>query len=93
MTEGGRSDWSRTGAGGMRFNSPWGESVAANITPSRARGIGGWSDAQIIRAITRGVAADGRRLFPPMGFAYYARMDQRDLRDLVAYLRSLPAVE
>ncbi len=45
------------------------------------------------RAITRGVAADGRRLFPPMGFAYYARMDQRDLRDLVAYLRSLPAVE
>jgi mono/diheme cytochrome c family protein len=96
MAEGrpGQRDWAaRTGAGGQSFDGPWGTSVAANITPSRTRGIGGWTDAQIIRAVTQGVSADGRRLFPPMGFAYYARMNERDLRDLVAYLRSLPAVD
>jgi len=93
MGEGGRHDWSRTGAGGRPFNGPWGTSVAANITPNRARGLGDWTDEQIIRAITRGISADGRRLFPPMGYAYYARMSERDLRDLVAYLRSLPAQE
>jgi mono/diheme cytochrome c family protein len=93
MAEGGRRDWSRTGVGGQPFHGPWGTSVAANITPNRTRGIGGWTDAQIIRAVTQGVSADGRRLFPPMGYAYYARMDERDLRDLVAYLRSLPPQE
>jgi mono/diheme cytochrome c family protein len=93
MIEGGRRDWSRTGAGGQSFDGPWGTSVAANITPGRTRGIGGWTEAQIIRAVTQGVSADGRRLFPPMGYAYYARMNARDLRDLVAYLRSLPPQE
>lgn len=93
MEGGGRHDWSRTGAGGRPFNGPWGTSVAANITPNRARGLSGWTDEQIIRAITQGISADGRRLFPPMGYAYYARMSERDLRDLVAYLRSLPAQE
>jgi len=30
-------------------------------------------------------------LSPPMPFANYARMTPRDLADVVAYLRSLPA--
>jgi mono/diheme cytochrome c family protein len=90
MGEGGHRDWSRTGAGGQAFPGPWGVSVARNITPNRERGIGGWTDAQIIRAVTQGVSPDGRHLFPPMGFGYYARVNQRDLADIVAYLRTLP---
>jgi mono/diheme cytochrome c family protein len=90
MMPDGRRDWSRTGAGGQAFPGPWGVSVARNITPHRERGIGAWTDAQIIRAVTEGVAADGRRMFPPMGYGYYARMTPGDLADLVAYLRSLP---
>lgn len=89
MTPDGRRDWSRVGEGGQAFNGPWGVSVARNITPNRDHGIGNWTDAQITRAVTQGVSADGRPLFPPMGYGYYARMTATDLGDLIAYLRSL----
>lgn len=79
------------GAGGLRIPGPWGISVARNITASREHGIGAWTDEQVIRAITQGERPDGARLGPPMGYGYYARMTQGDLRDLVAYLRTLPA--
>ncbi|MBI0536204.1 cytochrome C [Roseomonas sp. KE2513] len=92
MGEGGRRDWSKVGGGGQTFEGPWGVSVARNITPHPEAGIGRWSDAEIIRAVTKGVSADGRQLFPPMGYAYYAGASEADLRDLVAYLRSLPPV-
>jgi mono/diheme cytochrome c family protein len=89
----GRSDFSRTGAGGMAFPGPWGTSVAANITPNKTRGLGTWSDAQIDRAIRTGVSADGRKLFPPMGYSYYSGISAEDMSALIAYLRSLPAIE
>lgn len=90
MRPDGHREWSRLGAGGQAFRGPWGVSVARNITPHRENGIGAWTDAQIVRAITQGVAADGRRMLPPMGYGYYARMTQRDLADLVAWLRAMP---
>ena len=89
----GRRDWSRTGAGGQVFKGPWGESVAANITPDRETGIGGWTDAQIKAAITSGVRADGTKLRPPMAFAYYKNITDADLDALVAYLRSVKPVK
>jgi hypothetical protein len=61
--------------------------VPRNITPAT---LGGWTDAEIIRAVTQGISANGHRLSPPMAFPYYARMNEGQLRDLVAYLRSLP---
>jgi mono/diheme cytochrome c family protein len=89
MLAGGQRDWSRTGAGGQDFKGPWGTVVAANLTPS---GLGSWTDAQIEQAIRLGVAKDGRKLSPPMGYAYYQRMSAPDMAALIAYLRSLPAV-
>jgi mono/diheme cytochrome c family protein len=88
---GGGRDWSRIGAGGRPVVGLAGPVLAANITPQAERGIGRWTDDQIIRAITQGVSFDGRRLSPPMPFDNYARMRQGDLADLVAYLRSLQA--
>ena len=79
------------GAGGLQIHGPWGIAVTRNITPHREQGIGAWTDEQIVRAVTQGVAADGRRMGPPMGYGYYARMTPSDLSDLVAYLRSIPA--
>lgn len=79
----------RLGAGGNAFHGPWGISVSANITPDKTDGIGAWSDAEIKRAITKGRSRDGRKLRPPMGYAYYARMSAADLDAVVAYLRSL----
>ena len=86
----GRSDLKRLGAGGMPFAGPWGTAVAANITPA---GLAGWTDAEIERAIRHGVSRDGRALLPPMGYAYYRRISTPDMAALIAYLRSLPAVE
>lgn len=86
MLADGQRDWARTGAGGVPIPGPMGPVVPRNITPSA---IGGWTDAQVARAITHGVSADGRPLSPPMAFPYYARMREGDLADIIAYLRSL----
>jgi mono/diheme cytochrome c family protein len=81
------------GAGGFVFHGPWGESVAANITPDNETGIGKWTDAQIKKAITDGVRPDGSKLRPPMAFAYYKNISDDDLNAIVAYLRSLKPIK
>ena len=58
----GREFETRYGAGGFDFPGPWGKSTSRNITSSREKGIGAWSDAEIKRAITDGVSRDGSRL-------------------------------
>ena len=45
--------------GGFEFPGPWGVSVSRNITQSKTKGIGGWTDAEIKRAITTGVDKEG----------------------------------
>ena len=50
------------GKGGEKFEGPWGVSVSRNITSHKVAGIGGWSDAEIKRAITQGVGKDDRKL-------------------------------
>jgi mono/diheme cytochrome c family protein len=81
------------GKGGMEFPGPWGKSVSRNITSSKAKGIGAWTDAQIKRAITTGIDDEGKHLKPPMGFGYYAHMTDADLDAIIAYLRTVPAKE
>lgn len=81
------------GKGGREFPGPWGVSTSANITSHTTMGIGAWSDAEIKRAITQGVGKDGRKLKPPMGYGYYARMTDEDVDAIVAWLRTVPAKE
>lgn len=90
MLADGTRDWSRTGAGGPPLNTPAGPVVPRNIT---AAGIGRWSTSEVMRAMSPGIAADGRRLMPPMAFDYYGRVKLADMLDIVAYLRSLKPVE
>ncbi len=90
----GQHDWAKDlGRGGFEFPGPWGVSVSRNITESKSKGIGGWTDAQIKRVITTGVDKDGNHLKPPMGFHYYAHLTAGDVADIVAYLRTVPAKE
>jgi mono/diheme cytochrome c family protein len=91
MTPKGRDFANAYGKGGAEFPGPWGVSVSRNITSSKTAGIGAWSDAEIKRAITKGIHRDGTPLKPPMGFAFYANMTDADLDALVAYLRTVPA--
>jgi mono/diheme cytochrome c family protein len=80
----------RLGAGGKEFHGPWGISVSADLTPS---GLGDWSDTEIERAIRTGISRDGHKLFPPMPFTAYRNIAADDMAALIAYLRSLPAIE
>ena len=88
----GRADPNGRGARGLVLEGPWGVVQAANLSSHPEHGIGRRTDEQVIDAITKGVAPDGRRLAPPMGARapVWARMEPGDLRDLLAYLRSLP---
>jgi mono/diheme cytochrome c family protein len=86
-------DFTRMGAGGFELKGPWGVSVSRNITSSKTKGLGAWSDEEIKRAITQGISRDGSKLKPPMGFAFYAKMTPDDLDAIVAYLRSVPALD
>jgi mono/diheme cytochrome c family protein len=87
------------GRGGRVFPPPVGApegtptSIAANITPDPAAGIGAWTDQEIVRAVTQGTARDGRTLKPPMAYGYYAGLRDADLADIVAYLRTVPALQ
>jgi mono/diheme cytochrome c family protein len=89
----GREFATKLGTGGFEFPGPWGVSVSSNITASKPKGIGEWTDAEIKNAITQGVRKDGSKLKPPMGFPYYAHMTDGDLNDVIAYLRTVPAKE
>jgi len=81
------------GRGGFELKGPWGVSVSRNITSSKSKGIGDWTDAEIKRAITQGIRKDGTKMKPPMGYSYYAGMTDADLDAIVAYLRTVPAKE
>ncbi len=87
----GREFDTRLGAGGFKLEGPWGVSISRNITASTTAGIGGWTDAEVKRAITQGTRKDGSKLRPPMAYPSYATMTEADLDATVAWLRILPA--
>jgi mono/diheme cytochrome c family protein len=89
----GREFASKLGTGGFEFPGPWGVSVSRNITQSKSKGIGAWTDAEIKRAITTGVSMDDSRLKPPMAFHSYATLTPDDLDAVVAYLHTVPEKE
>lgn len=81
------------GIGGERFDQKMnfpGAFIAPNITP---HGLKGWSDGELYRAITSGVSKDDHPLFPIMPYPSYGKMATEDIYSIIAYLRSLPAVE
>ena len=64
---------------------------APNITP--ASRIADWTDEELARAIREGLRPDGSLIGPPMPFALYRGLSDDDVQSIVAYLRTVPAVE
>ena len=83
------------GKGGRVFKGPFGESTAANISGHKEKGLGGWTDAEIKRALTEGTSKDGRRLKPPMidYVAYYKTWKDSEIDALTAWIRTIPPIE
>ena len=79
-------------AGGRPFVLPFGTIYAPNITPDRETGIGKWTDAEFVRAVHKGIAADGSRLYPAFPYASYTMLTDADVLAIKAYLFSLTPV-
>ena len=79
------------GAGGESFNlGPAGMLYSKNITPAA---IGSWTDGELLRAVTQGVSKDGTPLFPLMPYPHYGAMSEDDVHAVLAYIRTLKAIE
>lgn len=87
----GQDDRLRLG-GGMALGSPYGVFRVPNISPDPEHGIGRWSDADLANALLSGVSPDGRHYYPVFPYTSYTHMRLQDVRDLRAYLRTLPPV-
>jgi mono/diheme cytochrome c family protein len=77
-------------AGGRAFKTAFGTIYSPNITADAATGIGGWSDADFLRAVHRGIGKQGERLYPAFPYEAYSLMADDDVLAIKAYLFSLP---
>lgn len=84
-------DHTRLG-GGLALGSPFGTFYVPNISSDRKDGIGDWSEAQFITAMTKGVSPSGEHLYPAFPYTSYQHIRFDDLRDLFAFLKTLPPV-
>jgi mono/diheme cytochrome c family protein len=87
-----QEDRTRLG-GGFALNSPVGPFHVPNISPHRRDGIGAWSEAQFVTAVIKGTSPNGRHYYPAFPYPSYQRMRVEDVRDLFAFLKTLPEVE
>ena len=78
--------------GGLAIPSPFGTFYAPNISPDPADGIGRWSEADFVTAVLKGTSPSGAHYFPAFPYASYQRARVDDVRDLFAYLKTLPPV-
>jgi mono/diheme cytochrome c family protein len=79
--------------GGLGLNSPFGTFYTPNISSDAKDGIGGWTEAQFVTAMNKGTSPSGEHYFPAFPYTSYQRITFDDLRDLFAYLKTLPAVQ
>ena len=87
-----QEDKTRLG-GGRGLKSPFGTFFAPNISPDRNDGIGGWSEANFVTAMWKGTSPTGEHYYPAFPYTSYQRMRLEDLRDLFAYLQTVPPVQ
>jgi mono/diheme cytochrome c family protein len=79
-------------AGGRALKTPFGTFFGPNITPDPQHGLGRWSEADFIRAMRHGERPDGANLFPVFPYTSFTKISEGDLKDLWAYLRTVPSV-
>lgn len=78
--------------GGLALPSPFGTFYVPNISPDARDGIGRWTGAEFATALTKGTSPARTHYFPAFPYTSYQHAKIEDLRDLFAYLKTLPAV-
>jgi mono/diheme cytochrome c family protein len=87
----GQNDVTKVG-GGLALTSGFGTFYMPNISPDQSDGIGGWTTAQFVGAMREGVSAHGENEYPAFPYTSFQRMTANDLRDLFAFIKTLPVV-
>jgi mono/diheme cytochrome c family protein len=87
----GQPDRLRLG-GGLAIPSPFGTFYSPNISPDPGDGIGRWSEAEFVTAVLKGTSPQDTHYFPAFPYGSYQHARIEDVRDLFAYLKTLPPV-
>jgi mono/diheme cytochrome c family protein len=75
------------------WNGPWGFSVASNLTPDAATGIGTrYNEASFVTTMRTGKKPNGTAIMPPMPSEVYQNMTDEDLKAIFAYLRTIKPI-
>ncbi len=77
--------------GGLALATPFGTFKVPNISSDATHGIGAWSEEAFVNAMLRGIGRNGEHLYPAFPYTSYQRMALDDVRDLHAFMRTLPA--
>jgi mono/diheme cytochrome c family protein len=80
-------------SGDVEIKTPFGKFFSPNISPDPEDGIGRWSEAEFVTAMSMGTSPDGQHYYPVFPYTSYQRMQQADIRDLFAFLKTLPPVQ
>jgi mono/diheme cytochrome c family protein len=79
--------------GGRELPSKWGTFRVPNISPHERDGIGRWSEANFVNAVLKGASPNAEHYYPAFPYTSYQRMTVGDVRDLFAFIKTLPPVE
>jgi cytochrome c553 len=75
------------------WTGPWGQSVASNLTPDAATGIGTrYTEASFLQTMRSGKKPNGTQVQPPMPVDVYQNVTDDDLKAIWAYLRTLKPI-
>ncbi|MCA1454199.1 cytochrome c [Bradyrhizobium sp. BRP22] len=88
----GQSNRLRLG-GGLALASPYGTFRVPNISMDPVDGIGNWQTKDLANALLSGLSPSGSHYYPVFPYASYTHMEPQNVADLMAYLRTLPAVK
>lgn len=76
--------------GGLAIPSAFGTFYAPNISPHKQNGIGNWTEANFVSAMKDGTSPAGEHYFPAFPYGSYRHATTEDIRDLFAYIGTLP---
>jgi len=75
------------------WTGPWGQSVASNLTPDPATGLGmRYTEAKFIQTMRTGKKPEGVAIMPPMPVDVYVNMKDDDLKAIFAYLKTIKPI-
>ena len=71
----------------------WGQSVASNLTPDPATGLGTrYTEAKFLATMRSGKKPEGVAIMPPMPVDVYVNMKDDDLKAIFAYLKTIKPI-